>query len=330
MRLRPVTLVVTFALGLLAGPLPTEAQQAGKVYRIGWLHAGSPATGAGGFQALRQGLRERGWVEGQNIAIEGRWAEGKHERFPALAAELVRLKVDVILAISTPLTQAAMNATRMIPIVFTFVANPVEQGFVASLARPGGNVTGITSVAGLEIFGKQLELLKDALPNASRVAVLYNPTNPYTPDALREVEIAARALGVELQILEARGPDEFDSAFAAMTRERADALLVLPDGMFFLHRARLAALEAKSRLPTMHGLILHAEAGALMVYAASFIDLFRRCAAFVDKILKGTKPGDIPVERPTKFVLVINLKTAKALGITIPPEVLYQATKVIK
>ncbi|MFQ5946033.1 MAG: ABC transporter substrate-binding protein [Anaerolineae bacterium] len=330
MKLRIAALIVALALGLLAVALPAEAEKAGKVYRIGNLAAASHSAAAANRDAFLQGLRERGWVEGENLIIESRYAEGKLERLPDLAAELVRLRVDVIHAVSTTATRAAMNATTTIPIVFSLVGNPVELGFVASLARPGGNVTGLTSVAGFEIFGKQLELLKDALPNASRVAVLYNPANLYIPVALRETEAAARSLGLQLQNREARGPDEFDSVFAAMTTERADALLVLPDAMFFHHRTRLADLAAKHRLPAMYGHTPHAKAGGLMVYAASMTDLFRRAAGYLDKILRGVNPAELPVERPRKFELIINLKTAKALGLTIPPSVLLRADKVIK
>ena len=327
--MKKIIAVFAVALVTLAFAHPAEAQKPGKVYRIGFLSPSSRSTRPL-LRAFLEGLRDLGWIERQNIAIEGRWTAGKHERFPAFAAELIRLKVDVFLTISTTAARAAVNATTTIPIVFTFVASPVEMGFVASLARPGGNVTGLTSVSGPEIFGKQLELLKEVVPHASRVAVLYNPVNPYTRGALRKVKVVARSLRVQLQVLEARRPDDFDAAFAAMARKRAEALLVLAGGMFVLHRGRLAELSTKSRLPTMHGLRPNAEAGGLMAFATSSTDIFRRAAGYVDRILRGAKPADLPVERPTKYELIINLKTAKKIGLTIPPDVLVRATKVIK
>ena len=330
MRLRTLGLILTLALGILAAPLAADAQQAGKVFRIGYLAPGSPSSATGSLEAFRQGLRELGYVEGRNIVIEYRWAEGRHERLPDLAADLVRLKVDVIVAVATTPPHAAKKATTTIPIVMTNHADPVGSGLVASLARPGGNITGMADTAGLEIFGKQLELLKEAVPGVSRVAVIWNPTNQAHPLWLGEVKVAARSLRVQLQILEARGPDEFESAFAAMTRERAGALFVLRDAMFLLHRTRIAELAAKSRLPAMYGLRPNVEAGGLMFYGASLPDLIRRAATYVDKILKGAKPGDLPVEQPTRFELVVNLKTAKALGLTIPQSVLFRADKVIE
>jgi putative ABC transport system substrate-binding protein len=284
----------------------------------------------GFFDAFRQGLRELGWVEGQNIAIEHRLAEGKLDRLPHLAAELVRLKVDVILATSSPPAVAAKNATRTVPIVMATSADPVGQGLVASLARPGGNVTGLSFSVGLEVVGKELELLKETVPTVRRVAVLSNPANPGHALAIKNVQSRARALGVQLVLLEARDPNEFEPAFAAMARERAGALLVVPDAVFGLHRARLQGLAAKSRLPAMYGLREHPETGGLMSYAVDLRESFRRSATYVDKILKGAKPGDLPIEQPTKFELVINLKTAKALGLAIPPSVLVRADEVIR
>ena len=328
MRLRVAAIVLPLALGLLLAPLAAAAQPLPKVARIGLLLPGTAPDP--GVEAFRQGLRDLGWVEGQNIAIEYRWAEGKFERLPGLAAALIRLKVDVIVANATPATSAAKNATGTIPVVFAFVADPVASGFVASLARPGGNITGLASIA-TEVIGKQLELLKEALPKVSRVAVLRNPDNQSHPLMLRQAESAARVLRVQLQILEARSPDEFDTAFAAMTRQRAGGLLVLADsGMFFVQRTRIADLAAKNRLPAVYGHLEHAEAGGLMAYGTNRADLFRRAAYFVDKILKGAKPDDLPVEQPTKFELVINLKTAKALGLTIPKSVLVRADKLIE
>ncbi|RPH54073.1 MAG: ABC transporter substrate-binding protein [Acidobacteria bacterium] len=274
-------------------------------------------------------LRDLGYVEGQNITIEFRSSEGKYERLPDLAAELVRLKVDVIVAPANENVVVARQATRTIPIIMAGSFDPVESGLVASLARPGGNVTGL-SFRAPEIEGKRLELLKEIAPRVSRVAVLSNPTNRAIHSSLAEVEVAARSLRVQVQILEARGPDEFQGAFAAMTRERAGALLVFPDGMFLLHRTRIADLAAKSRLPAMYGVREFVDAGGLVSYAPSLRDNLRRAATYVDKILKGAKPADLPIEQPTKFELVINLKTAKALGLTIPQSLLARADQVIE
>ena len=316
-------------LGILGAPLIGEAQQAGKVHRIGYL--GTRTLSDFGVEAFRQGLRELGWVEGQNIVVDYRFAEGRLDRLPGLAAELVRLKVDIILAQSTPGATAAKKATGTIPIVMVPVGDPVGLGLVASLARPGGNVTGVSySVGGLEIIGKQLELLKETVPTIRRVAILLNPANPTQPVAIRDVNVAAGSLSVQLQFLEARESHEFDSAFASMGRERMGALVVIADTMFVLHRKRLAELAARSRLPTAYGWREHVEAGGLMSYGASLSDLFRRSATFVDRILKGAKPGDLPVEQPTKFELVINLKTAKALGLTIPPSILARTDQIIQ
>jgi len=269
-------------------------------------------------------------MEGQNIAIEPRWAEGQYDRYPALAADLVSLKVDVIVAQGGAATQAAQQATRTIPIVMSLVLDPVGSGLVPSLARPGGNVTG-TSFMGPDLVGKQLQVLKEVVPKVSRVALLMNPANPASAPMLREAEAAARALGVRLQVLEARDPQEIDSAFAAMTRERAGALLIFPDPIFGNQRRQIAELAAKRRLPAMHGgSPEYPEAGGLMVYSPNILDLKRRAATYVDKILKGAKPAELPVEQSTRFDLVINLKTAKALGLTIPQSLLLQATEVIQ
>jgi len=317
-------LAAAAALLLLAAPLTAEAQLAGKVHHIGYLASGSSTAAPHVIEAFRQGLRELGWVEGQNIVIDYRFAEYKYDRLPDLAAELVRLKVDIIVAPATPAAAAAKNATGTIPIVMIGVGDPVGAGFVASLARPGGNVTGSSFGVGLEINSKQLELLKETVPKVRRVAILSNPTNPGHPRWMREYKDAGRSLGVQLQFLEARGPTEFDGAFAAMAKERVGALLVVADGMFMLHRTRLADLAAKTRLPSL-GYREFVEAGGLMSYGPSLPDLWRRAATFVDKVLKGAKPADLPVEQPIKFELVINLKTAKALGLTIPQSVLLRA-----
>ena len=329
--IRGLALVAVLAVSLLAAPLAADAQQAGKVPRIGFLGVTSPSDRPPLLDAFRQGLRELGWVEGQNIVIDYRYAEGRVGRLTDLAAELVRLKVDLIIGSNgTQVATAAKNATETIPIVMIFVRDPVRNGLIASLARPGGNVTGVSGSAGLEMFAKQLELLKETVPKIRRVAILSNPANAYHQLAIREVNVAARSLGVQLQLLEARGPNEFDGAFAAMAKERVGALLVLSDATFSPHQTRLADLAARSRLPAAYGVRESVEAGGLMSYGPSFLDLHRRAATYVDKILKGAKPAELPVEQPTKFELVINMKTAKALGLTIPQSVLLRADHVIE
>ena len=324
------TFLCGVALGTLTVPLAAGAQRAGKVPRIGWLGGPTRESAEPFVQAFQRGLKDLGWVEGQNIVIEWRFAGGRAERLPDLAAELVRLRVDLIVVPSTPTALAAKNATKTIPIVTVSVGDPVGLGLVTNLARPGGNITGSTSTVGPEIAGKLLALLKETVPMVSRMAVLWNPTTPGNALALREAEIAARALGVELQPLEARSLNDFDSAFAAMTTKRAGALLVLGDVMLMTHRIRLTDLAAKSRLPGMYTTREYVEAGGLMSYGPTTRELFRRAATFVDKILKGAKPADLPVEQPTKFELVINLKTAKALGLTIPPSLLLQADQIVE
>ncbi len=318
--------------GLLGAPLAAAAEQPGKVFRIGIL-SNVPVNDPQGallWGAFIQGLRELGYVEGQNITIEHRSSEGKYERLPGLAADLVRLKVDVIVVPAPLNARAAKEATRTIPIVMAGSVDPVADGLVTSLARPGGNITGLTGAVGPEIGGKRLELLKEAVPKVSRVAVLSNPANPSSAPFLEATKTAARSLRVQLQMLEARGPDELGRAFAGMTSERPDALFVLADGMFFLHRTRIVGFAAKQRLPTTFGAREDVDAGGLMSYAASGRDNFRRAATYVDKILKGAKPGDLPIERPTKFELVINLRTAKALKLTIPQSLLLRADEVIQ
>jgi putative ABC transport system substrate-binding protein len=315
---------------LLALSFPAAAQQAKKIPRIGFLASVSASSDADRIEAFRQGLRELGYVEGQNVTIEYRWADGRFEQLPDLAAELVRLKVDVIVAVVTQASLAAKKATGTIPIVMVGVSDPVGSGLVASLARPGTNITGTSSMTA-EIIGKLLELLKETLPKISRVAALWNPANPvFQALQLRETEVAARALGVQLQILEARGPDEIDRAFAAMVKERTKALLILGDPVFTSHRKRIADLAAKYRLPAVSGTREYVEAGGLMAYGPSFPDMHRRAATYVDKILKGTKPADLPVEQPKKFEFIINLKAAKQIRLTIPPNVLARADKVIR
>jgi putative ABC transport system substrate-binding protein len=317
--------------GIVAAPLAAEAQQAAKIARIGYL-AGNLAGAPRLEEAFRQGLRDLGYVEGRNVVIEIRDAEGKPERLPALAAELVALKVDVIVAPNTPQALAAKQATRTLPIVFSFVADPVASGLITSLARPGGNVTGLSSLTP-ELVGKRLELLTQAVPGLSRVALLWQPGfqgERTEQDMLKGAEVAARALGMRLQFVEARGPDDFDRAFADMTRARAGALTVLGSTMFISERRRLVDLAAKNRLPAVYARREYVDAGGLMSYGSNIADLFRRTATYVDKILKGAKPADLPVEQPTKFELVINLKTAKALRLTIPQSVLGRADEVIQ
>ena len=313
----------------LAAPPAAGAQPPKKVPRIGVLWPYSPTVASPFAEAFRQGLRGLGYVEGQNIALEERWAEGRLDRLPSAAAELVRLNVDAIVTASTPAVQAAQQATRTIPIVMTLVSDPVESGLIASLARPAGNVTGL-SLMHPEISGKRLQLLKEIIPKVSRVAVLGNPSDPSNPPLLRETKGAARALGVQLQLVEVRGPTEFDGAFSVMTRARAGALVVLPSAIFQNERRRIVDLAAKSRLPAVYAWREAVDAGGLMSYGASVLDIFRRAAVYVDKILKGAKPADLPVEQPTRFELVINMKTAKALGLTIPQSVLISADQVIR
>ncbi len=325
-----LALTLTLALALLVAPLAAGAQQPGKVPRIGILWGISAPVAAHLMEAFRQGLREQGYAEGQSIAIESRSPEERYERLPALAAELVRLRVDVIAAPTTVAAVAARKATATIPIVTVVVYDHVESGLASSLARPGGNVTGLTQYAGTEMVGKQLDLLREAAPRTSRVGVLWNPDNSGHARLLREAESAAGSLGLRPRAVGVRRPDELDGAFATMARERVDALVILPDTIFLTQRARLAELAVKSRLPAMAGLREYVDAGGLMAYGASLPDLFRRAALVVAKLLRGAKPADLPIEQPTKFELVVNMKTAKALGITFPPSILIRADQVIE
>ena len=324
------TVLALVALG--AAPLAAEAQQAAKIARIGYLVA-NPATNPHLHEAFRQGLRDLGYVEGRNVVIEYRSAEGKLERFPALAAELVALKVDVIVTGGGTLAPlAAKQATKTLPIVFATAADPVTSGLVTSLARPGGNVTGLSGLIP-ELVGKRLEQLKQAVPGVSRVAVLWQPGEVgerTEKDMLKEAEVAGRALGVRLQFVEVRGPADFDRAFSDMTSARAGALIVLGGTIFLTERRRLVGLAAKNRLPAVYPAREYVDAGGLMAYGPNVADLFRRAASYVDKILKGAKPADLPVEQPTKLELVINLKAAKVLGITIPQSILIRADEVIQ
>jgi putative tryptophan/tyrosine transport system substrate-binding protein len=306
-----------------------EAQQPGKVLRIGLLSPFSPSDTALWHQAFRQGLRDLGWVEGQNISIEYRYAEGRSDRLPNLAADLVRLKVDIIVASGTTDALAAKNVTRAIPIVMASAGDPFASGLVESLARPGGNITGLSQMAP-ELAGKRLELLKEMVPKLSRVAVLWNPQGPSSIPSWKEIQLPARQLGVQLHSLEVRSPNDFDKAFGDATKARAGALAIMPDQVFITNLKRIADFAVKSHLPSIFHLREFVDAGGLVAYGPDRSDLFRRAAIYVDKILKGAKPADLPVQQPMKFELVINLKTAKQIGLTIPQSVLYRADKVIK
>ncbi len=321
MRLRTIGLISTLVLGLLAGPLTAEAQQAGKVYRIGYLEMRPAAP-----KEFRQGLRELGYVEGKNIVIEPRFAKGKSDRFPGFAAELVRLKVDVIVTVSNPAARAAKNATTTIPIVMLAAGDPIRRGLVASLARPGGNITGLTNLDS-KLHGKRLELLKEAFPRISRVAILW--IRRQQKQSMKEVKATGQALGIQIQSVVTRRRD-IETILSAISQERPDGLMVATSSPSIRHRARIIEFAAKRRLPAIYGVGGFVDAGGLMSYNADSQHMYRRVASYVDKILKGAKPADLPVERPTKFDFVINLKTAKQIGLTIPPNVLYQATKVIK
>jgi putative ABC transport system substrate-binding protein len=322
-------LIVLLAVAFLVLPPPGETQQAASLPRIGFL---APASLSDPrvppyMRAFQEGLRELGYVEGRNIALEFRWAEGQYERLPGLAAELVRLNVNIIVAAGPNAIQAAKEATATIPIVMAAVGDPVAAGFVASLARPGGNVTGISNMLP-DLVGKQLELLKEVVPTVSRVALLGNPANPANASLVRPAEDAARTLGIRLQPLWARDLSEIDSAFTAT--KTADSLIVLTDTMLLNHRTRITDHAGRRRLPTVFGVSQFVEAGGLLAYGPSFADGYRRAAPYVDKILKGAKPADLPIAQPATFELVINLKAAKALGLTIHPAVLLRADRVIQ
>ncbi len=316
------------AAAILASVHLVEAQQATKTAQIGLL-GNSQSANEGYREAFRQGLRELGYVEGKNIVIEYRWAEGKFERWPALAAELVSLKVDVIVTPGAGATRPAKEATNTIPIVMAQDPDPIGNGFVASLARPGGNITGLSSLV-TDLEGKRLELLKEVVARLSRVAVLGSSIEPSNAQSVRETELAAGAFGVKLQHLDIRGPKDIETAFRAASKGRAQAILMLGGVIVNSHQTQIAELAVKSRLPAIYNRREFVEAGGLMSYGVSITDLWRRAATYVDKILKGTKPGDIPVEQPMKFELVFNLKSAKQIGLTIPPNVLVRADKVIK
>jgi putative tryptophan/tyrosine transport system substrate-binding protein len=329
----PTLSTLPFALSLVGAMLfalysPAGAQQPGKVPRLGWL--ASPGVTPGFYEAFRQGLRELGYIEGKNIVIEHRRAE-KADQLPSLAAELVRLKVDVIFASGgSQAALAAKSATTTIPIVMSNVDDPVAFGLVASLARPGGNITGLSATPGLGLEGKRLELLKESFPKVSRVAALLNPNHPFALVFKTEYEAAAQLMGIRLQSLEMREPTDLEQAFSAAKRERAEVLVTINSPLVTSQLKRIVDLAAKSRLPTMHQEGRWVEAGGLMSYGTDYAGLYRRAAVYVDKILKGTRPADLPVEQPTKFEFIINLKTAKQIGVTIPPNVLARADRVIR
>ena len=321
-------LLLAFALNLALGATHAWAQQKNKVPVVGVLMLGvgpdDPVV-----EALRQGLRDWGYVEGRNIKIEFRTTRNDADRLPGLAGELVQLKVDVIVANITVATQAVKHATSTIPIVMAIVADPVGSGLVASLAHPGGNVTGF-SLMTAELSAKRLQLLKETIPRLTRVAVLWNPATPFHAKVIEDLKAAAPSLSIELSFVGVRTPEEFDAAFSAVSRARVQALYLLESPLFYVHRMTLAKLASKARLPAISGQRDFADAGGLVSYGANYGDLFRRSAGYVDKILKGAKPADLPIEQPTKFELVVNLKTAKALGITIPQSILLQADEVIR
>ena len=310
---------------ILAAVHTTEAQQPGKISRVGFLSTGLVDSNIAAFQ---DGLRELGYIEGQNIFIEYRYAKGNYDQLPGLVAELLRLNLDVLFAPSTPAALAAKNATQTIPIVFASVSDPIANGLVSSLARPGGNVTGPSQMSA-DLSGKRLELLKEVVPRLAHIAILQDP-GPQSEVALKETQLAARALGIRLTVFDVRGPNDFDGAFLEIAKKRPNGLVVLSSPMILGERKRIAALATKQRLAAVYTLKEYVEAGGLMSYGVSLPHLFRRAATYVDKILKGTKPADLPVEQPTKFEFIVNLKTAKQIDLTIPPNVLARADKVIK
>jgi putative ABC transport system substrate-binding protein len=322
-------MVFVLSVAIFACTHPAQAQQAKKVPRIGFLIASTASANSARVEAFRQGLRELGYVEGKNIVIESRYAEGKIDRLPVLAADLVRLKVDVILSAGPAVTRPASEATKTIPIVMAQDGDPVANGFVASLARPGGNITGLSTLAP-DISGKQLELLKEIVPKLSHVAVLGTSTRPGNAQALKEIELAARALKVQLQYLDVLATKDIETAFRAASKGSADAVLMLGNPVATSQRTQITDLAVKNRLPAIYDRPEFVEEGGLMTYSVSQNDLFRRAATYVDKILKGAKPSDLPVEQPIKFELIINMKAAKQIGLTIPPNVLARADKVIK
>ena len=329
MTTRRRVLLMALGASAVAWADTVRAQAPPTVRRIGVLSGFSPSVDAPSYQELLLGLRDLGWVEGKNISVEYRYAEGRHDRLPDLAADLVRLKVDVIVTTATSDALAAQRSTRAIPIVMVAAGDPVANGLVESLARPGGNVTGLSQML-QELSGKRLALLKEMVPSLSRVAVLWNPHSASATLNWEENQQSARQLGIQLHSLEVRNPNELDNAFEAATRARAGALVILPDPVISTNLKRIVDFAARSRLPSIYQRSEFADAGGLVTFGPDFADLFRRAATYVDKILKGAKPGDLPVEQPTKLELVVNLKTAKALGITIPQSVLSRADRVIE
>jgi len=313
----------------VAWPLSVHAQYTGKVYRIGFLGNSTAALESNLVEPFRDGLRELGYQEGRNVAIEYRWAEGKYERFPSLVAELIASKVDVIVTAGTPATLAVKKAMPSIPLVMVAVGDPIGTGIVASLGQPGGNITGLSSIAP-ELEGKRLELLREIIPKLSHIAVLWNPVNPFHNASLKQAQAAAQTLRMKVQSVAVRTREDLDDAFASLLRERPGALLVLADRVFLHDRARLMNFAAANRLPGVYAYRELVEAGGLMSFGPSYADMHRRAATFVDKILKGAKPADLPVEQPTKFELVINLKSAKAIGLVVPPTLLARADEVIE
>ena len=322
-------LLVTLG-GLLAGARPARAGAADKVHRIGFLASGGANASASLVEAFRLGMREHGWIEGRNILVDYRFAEGEFDRLPALAAGLVREPVDLIVATPSPAAVAAGRATSTIPIVMASVADPVRLGLVETLARPGGNITGTTYSFELDIFAKQLQLLREALPALSRVAVLSNPASPSQAQVVQSIQAAGRSMGLTLQLLEARAPEQFEGAFAAMAQARAEALLVASDSLFGTYAEQIGSLMLRQRLPSVNGARANIEAGGLLLYGPSIPHSVRQATAHVDKILRGARPGELPVQQPLKFDLVVNLKTAHALGITLPPSMLLRADQVIE
>jgi putative ABC transport system substrate-binding protein len=319
----------TLAGGLLAAPLAAEAQEPTRVWRIGFLGAGAYSSGDPRVEALRRGLRELGYVEGRNLAIEFRWAEGNSNRLPALAAELATLKIDAMVSQGTQATDAARRAATTIPIVFAVAGDPIGTGLVSSLARPGGNVTGLTDIAP-EMAGKRLALLREVAPGITRIAVLWNPANPSAAPQMRDTSAVARSFALLIRSLELKDASQLENAFATAVQDRAGAVIVLSDGALYGRRVQIAQLAAKHRLPCIAWTPEFAESGCLMAYGANVVEMHRRAAMFVDKIWRGAKPADLPIEQPTTFELVINLKTAKALGLTIPPSLLQRADQVIE
>lgn len=328
-RTSPKILLLILAMAIVGAPLGAEAQQAGKVPRIGFLGNTTPVLEANLVGPFREGLRDLGYVDGQNIVIEYRWADGKYDRFPALIAELLAQKVDVVVTAGTPATLAVKKATTSVPLVMIAVGDPVGTGIVPSLSRPGGNITGLTSISP-ELDGKRLELLREIVPNVSHIAVLWNSSSPLQVVAERETRAAAQVLRMRVLSLGVRSIQEIEDAFATIVRERPGALLVLADRLFLQHRGRIMDFATKHRLPGVHAYRELVEAGGLASFGPSYAGMHRRAAYYVDKILKGAKPADLPVEQPTKFELIINLKTAKALGLKIPQSVLIRADEVIQ